>query len=271
MAHRHQGGIMIGRGGIPRNLVTLSLACALLVSSTHRAWAYRPFDGTDAGVAAQRTLEIELGPLEYARAGDERRLIVPSLALTYGMGSGIEVGVAGRRWLLMSPDADGVKPAFDDIEASVSKLVRVGSNQDKSGVSIASEATLLFPGSGEKRFGQGFEVVASDSWDPLTLHLNAAIANTRTGAFGRFASAILEGPDYMHVRPVAELTWERAGEDPISRGLLLGLIWTTRTGLTVDFGVRTTKSDVDETEIRSGITWNRHVHGPRLGSSPSHR
>jgi hypothetical protein len=35
--------------------------------------AYRPFDGTDAAVAETGEMKIELGPVEYVRAGAERR------------------------------------------------------------------------------------------------------------------------------------------------------------------------------------------------------
>jgi hypothetical protein len=39
--------------------------------------AYRPFDGTDAAVAETGEIEIELGPVEYLRAGTERACSLP--------------------------------------------------------------------------------------------------------------------------------------------------------------------------------------------------
>jgi hypothetical protein len=48
------------------------------------AQAYRPFDGTDAAVAAPGEVEIELGPVEYLREGSERALSAPNVRLNYG-------------------------------------------------------------------------------------------------------------------------------------------------------------------------------------------
>ena len=39
--------------------------------------AYRPFDGTDAAVVETGEIEVELGPVEYLRAGAERALLAP--------------------------------------------------------------------------------------------------------------------------------------------------------------------------------------------------
>ena len=62
---------------------------ALVVLWCNDAAAYRPFDGTDAAVAEPDTIEIELGPVEYVRQGDERMLITEcavELRVRQGMG-----------------------------------------------------------------------------------------------------------------------------------------------------------------------------------------
>jgi hypothetical protein len=46
-----------------------ALATAALAFWCGGAEAYRPFDGTDAAVAETGEMEIELGPVEYLRAG----------------------------------------------------------------------------------------------------------------------------------------------------------------------------------------------------------
>jgi hypothetical protein len=58
---------------------TLALAASLLPLLAFPARAYRPFDGTDAGVAATRRFEVEFGPLGYLRVGNDRFLIGPAL------------------------------------------------------------------------------------------------------------------------------------------------------------------------------------------------
>lgn len=55
----------------------------------------------------------------------------------------------------------------------------------------------------------------------------------------RFISVILEGPETWPVRPVGELSWERAGDETAVRSLLIGLIWQTRQGLAMDAAVET--------------------------------
>ena len=54
------------------------------------AWAYRPFDGTDAAVAETGEVEIELGPVEYLREGAERTLLAPNVRINYGFIPGWE-------------------------------------------------------------------------------------------------------------------------------------------------------------------------------------
>jgi hypothetical protein len=52
-------------------------AAAVLAGWSGAALAYRPFDGSDAAVAATGEIEIELGPVEYLREGAERTLFAP--------------------------------------------------------------------------------------------------------------------------------------------------------------------------------------------------
>jgi len=58
--------------------------------------AYRPFDGTDAAVAETGEIEIELGPVEYLRAGAERSLLAPDLRINYGFIQGWEAALEGK-------------------------------------------------------------------------------------------------------------------------------------------------------------------------------
>jgi hypothetical protein len=55
--------------------VTAVASSALAMLWCNDATAYRTFDGTDAAVAEPDTVEIELGPAEYVRQGNERMLI----------------------------------------------------------------------------------------------------------------------------------------------------------------------------------------------------
>src|SRR6266403_2121172 len=69
---------------------------ALAILWCNDASAYRPFDGTDAAVAELDNIEIELGPAEYVRQGDERMLIAPNVRVNYGFAKGWEAVLEGK-------------------------------------------------------------------------------------------------------------------------------------------------------------------------------
>src|SRR5215472_14675165 len=60
------------------------------------AEAYRPFDGTDAAVVETGEIEVELGPVEYLRAGAERALLAPDLRINYGFIPRWEAALEGK-------------------------------------------------------------------------------------------------------------------------------------------------------------------------------
>ena len=69
---------------------------AVLTFWCSEAKAYRPFDGTDAAVVEKGEIEIELGPVEYLRAGAERTLLAPDLRINYGFIAGWEAALEGK-------------------------------------------------------------------------------------------------------------------------------------------------------------------------------
>jgi hypothetical protein len=60
------------------------------------AFAYRPFDGTDAAVVEPGEFEVELGPAEYVRQGNERSLVAPAVTLNYGFADRWEFVLEGQ-------------------------------------------------------------------------------------------------------------------------------------------------------------------------------
>jgi hypothetical protein len=250
---------------VPRPAATtMATVAVLLLMSSPPAWAYRPFAGTDAGVAAVNKLEVEFGPMGYSRFGEERLLIAPELELTYGAGSGWEFAMEARGLTRMSPDPDAVKPTIDDIQLEVGRLLRAGSLQDKHGLSMLVEGDLLVPSTTRQRLGAGLLLAGSQAWQDAALHLSGGISKTPDRDSARFASLIAEGPDRWEVRPVAEASLEGEVGGTTLQSLLMGFIWQTKTGLAMDFAFRKGYSDQRLAEYRSGITWNRHVSGPRI-------
>src|SRR5471032_35900 len=68
----------------------------------HPAYAYRPFNSTDAAVAARGDIEIECGPFGYVVDADGRFLVIPTAIVNIGIADGWEVVIEGRNFLRVS-------------------------------------------------------------------------------------------------------------------------------------------------------------------------
>ena len=69
-------------------LWVVAFATALSVSPAH---AYRPFDGTDAGVADPGEFELEFGPIQHSREGSTRSWIAPAAVANWGVAHDREI------------------------------------------------------------------------------------------------------------------------------------------------------------------------------------
>ncbi len=217
--------------------------------------AYRPFDGTDAAVAAPGELEVELGPLGYLRQGGDRDLVVPAGVINLGVAPNWELVLEGRG---TSPQSRSAPFTFGDTGVFLKHVLREGALQDQSGPSIATEFGVLTPGI-DTDPGTGAKVagIFSQRWPFLTAHLNLAAALTRDQHADVFAGAIVEGPRDWRVRPVAELFVERQFARATTVSGLIGAIWQVGDALAFDVGVRHASIDgraVDE--VRAGLTFS---------------
>src|SRR3954465_9134738 len=73
----------------------LGLLVGVLVWSAP-AFAYRPFDSTDAAVADKGVFEVELSPLSFRHDDDGAAWISPSARLNYGFAEDWEVVLEGQ-------------------------------------------------------------------------------------------------------------------------------------------------------------------------------
>src|ERR1043165_4375985 len=67
------------------------------------ALAYRPFDGTDAAVAARGEVEIEWQPAGVARSPDQKTLIAPAVVYNYGFAKNWELVLESQVETPLSP------------------------------------------------------------------------------------------------------------------------------------------------------------------------
>jgi hypothetical protein len=238
------------------------------------AHAYRPFDGTDGDVADVGEFELELGPLHYAQEGDEKFFLTPTV---------LNLGVIPRMELVLDfvpvyPEAGGATQVTDtDVFAKF--LLRKGVLQEESGPSVALETGPLLPEvNGQDGFGASANLIVSEQWGWLTLHLNNEAELSRNDlVFGWTTSLIGEFDVGSQVRPVAELGFALEPSSGAKEySALGGAIWNVTEGFDLDAAARVGKLDgLNTFEARLGLTWAVPVWGgvdvqePAVGQSAS--
>jgi hypothetical protein len=234
--------------------VTAVLFCGLCAWG-HSAYAYRPFNSTDAAVAARGEMEIECGPVGYVVDADGRFLVVPSAILNFGIAEGWELVIEGRHFLLVQPMSDERRNTLRDTAVSLKGVLRPGSLQESSGPSVGLEVGLLLPGVGvDSGIGASVTGIVSQRWSAVTAHVNGTLEISHDHTVGAVFGAIVEGPSRWPVRPVAELTLEQ--DDGRATSGVIGAIWQVRHNLSLDAGWRVARSDGDDLrEFRAGFTW----------------
>jgi hypothetical protein len=240
------------------------LLLSLLAAWPLGARAYRPFNSTDAAVAAKGEVEIEFGPLGYLREGSDKMLVVPSLILNWGLADRWEVVLEGRNVVALGSEVQE-RVRVEDIAFSLKGVLREGSLQGKHGVSVATELSVLLPTiNGDDQVGAEGALIVSQRWPELTVHVNGAPEWSRAHKPGAFLGIIAEGHDAWTVRPVAEVFVEGERDSPTTVSGLLGTIWRVSDRLSLDAAVRLARAGgVNTAEIRAGLTWGFSVGFPR--------
>jgi hypothetical protein len=228
---------------------------AFLMSSA--AWAYRPFDQTDADVAEPARVELEVGPVDFGHSS-VGYVYEPTFVLNYGFLPGWELVLDSQ---VAPPDlAANVGQTFDaELGVLIKHVVRKGSLQDALGPSVAMEGGALLPPMPTEPgalWGASLAVIVSEKWEHLTLHVNVQGAYTRTHSADGIFGFILEGPQRWRVRPVFETYCElQQGLKP-SPSVLGGAIWRLSPDFSVDAAFRVAReSTVFVQELRAGFTW----------------
>jgi hypothetical protein len=225
------------------------------------AHAYRPFDGTDADVAEPGEFELEIGPSYQAGRHSPRSLTLPSTVLNFGIQPGWELVIDGKGLLSLDREAGESAMKLTDTDVLLKRVLRRGSLQGEDGLSIATEFGTLIPTEADRRFGAIANLITSQMWRSLALHLNTAGSLTREGTFNVLGGLIVEGPRAFAIRPVAEVFVEHTLRGESSYSSLVGGIWEVSDHLALDCGIRgawVTSLGVVE-EARIGLTWNVHV------------
>ena len=240
----------------PRRLASGSIIALGLMLWSTSAFAYRPFDGTDAAVAAPGEVEIELQPAGRLREQGSPTLIAPATVLNYGLSEGWEAVLEGQGQTPLTPSGP---TSLTSAGAFLKHVLQPGSlqDQDKTGPSVATEFGVLLPDStGSSGVGASLAGIVSQRWDWGTIHLNAETALTRDHHADVFLGSIIEGPSKWSIRPVAEFFYEKEfGQSETISGLV-GLIWRVRDNLSFDIGLRHALTNGHPvSEVRAGLTF----------------
>jgi len=227
---------------------------------TSRAEAYRPFDGTDADVAGTGDFELELGPVHWYSQGDAHYLLAPATVLNLGLVHRWELVVDFQNYVGIDQPPGEARDRLLDTDVLLKTVLVEGSVQDKGpGPSVAAECGPLVPNvQGEQGFGASLDVIVSQHWRPLTLHLNNWVELSRGDLQPSwFEGLIIEGNQDEPVRPVSEWFVEHDfGGNSTSFSGLVGAIWHARDELDFDVGLREASlSGQRATEVRLGLTW----------------
>jgi hypothetical protein len=238
----------------PKWFVSGSVIALGVAAWSAPASAYRPFDGTDAAVAAPGEVEIELQPAGRLREEGTTTLVAPATVFNYGLSEGWEAVLQGQGQTALSPSGP---TSLNSAGAFLKHVLQPGSLQDKSGPSVATEFGVLLPDStGNSGVGASLAGIVSQRWDWGTIHLNAETALTREHHGDIFLGGIIEGPSQWTVRPVAEVFYENElGKSETISGLI-GLIWRVRDNLSFDVGLRHALTNGHPVnEVRAGLTF----------------
>ena len=217
------------------------------------ALAYRPFDSTDADVGDPGEFKIELSPLSYRRWSEGNILISPAVVLNYGFAPNWEVIVEGQG---EHPRSHGQSTMVGNA-LLFKHVVRAGSLQGNTGLSVATEFGVELPGiNAESGTGAVLAGIVSQSGEWGAWHLTAEAVHTRDSTTEVAFGTILEGPDSWKVRPVTEISYAHEIGEAEEAALLLGAIWNFNDNLVFDVGVRRTiVGDERNTELRLGLSF----------------
>jgi hypothetical protein len=237
-----------------RRAVPLIALAPLLAAAP--AYAYRPFDQTDAAVSELREFELELGPVGYTHdaAGGA---YTPGFILNYGIVPRVEL-VFDAHHALLYGGADAAARRRDLDTAMLAKgVAREGCLQGKTGVSIAVEAGALLPTvPAAGGVGAALTTIVSQRWSAGTLHVNLEGDVTREHRLAFIGGAIGEGPIGWAVRPVVETYVAREADTPAVVSGLGGAIWRASEHLDVDAAFRVARQGSEDVfEVRAGLTW----------------
>ena len=117
------------------------MMCAVTWCSS--AFAYRPFDSTDADVVGAGVFELEFGPVGYLKEGRDKFLVMPAAIANFGLAGDREVVIEGKLQRRIDDESNGTRMSLVDTGLFLKRLHRAGSLQANTGPSVATECSTV--------------------------------------------------------------------------------------------------------------------------------
>lgn len=259
-----------------RNTLLASLGVLFLdgLWPLHVAFAYRPFDGTNADTAKLGEFELELGPLQVLHQAGRNYLLAPVTVLNLGVVPRTELVVDFVGNIPLRAERGENRYSLRDTDVFLKVVLRKGVLQDDdAGPSIALEAGPLTPEiGGDKGFGAAADLIVSERWGWFVMHLNDEAVLTRADlAFAWSTGLITEYHWSERAFPVMELRWEREFRSHVGvYSALAGAIWKASESVDLDAAaVVASVAGKPSFEARLGFTWAVRVWGtPKEPETP---
>jgi hypothetical protein len=250
---------------LPRVLLSITVALGTLTSAP-AALAYRPFDGTDADVAALGDFELELGPVHWYSQSDAHYLLAPATVLNLGYAPGWELVADFQNSIGIDMPPGQARDRLLDTDILTKGVLVPGVLQGRGPwPSVAAEVGPLLPNiSGEEGFGFSLDVIVSERVSWMTVHVNNWFELSRGDLNAVwFEGVILEGAFRAPMRPVTELYVEHEFVTNLTTwSALVGGIWREGEDLDLDVGLRQASVAGERaTEVRLGLTWTLGLWG----------
>lgn len=244
--------------------VLVGLVAAGVALAPAAARAYRPFNGTDADVAAWHEVELELGPVGWLREGSDGLVVVPAGIFNYGLWPRWELVLEGKQFYRPHPSGER-RFAVTDTALNLKHVLRDGVLQGGGGASVATEVGVLLPTfHAEPGVGGAATVIVSHAVGPMVAHWNAEGFLSRAHEPGGFAGVIAE-PLGWRLRPVSELFVEAERRAGWTASALAGAVFAFADSLSFDAALRVARSvpiagrAFGEVEARLGLTWSFEI------------
>ena len=237
------------------------VACAGLLAA-NVARACRGCDVDDADVVREGALVWRgEGRLAREAGGGPHAASLPGVTLALGAPGLLEVGVsAARRVTNLEGEPS---PTFVDVELGAKKIVRAGSAQRGTGLSLALAPALLIPTHDDGPWVGLRAVGIASAHGPLgTAHVSLGVAWTRERETRFLAGLRLDGPEDWRLQPIAELSLERGRKLRALGSVFAGFVVHASESATLGFGVRRRRGEGQTTRAATAgfeLEWPREL------------